>query len=200
MNPSLTTRPSLLLRLRDPRDARAWEWFVDAYTPLVFGFCRKRGLQASDAADVSQEVMAAVARAVPRFDYDPGRGGFRDWLFTVTRNKLNDFYNRRGRQPQGTGETGVHDRLEDQADLSQQHEAWERHWRQHVFERAAAEVRGEFTPVTWRAFWATAVEDLPVKAVAVELKITAGAVYIARSRVTARLRQAVEEIDEQDAG
>jgi hypothetical protein len=29
------TRPSLLVRLRDPRDAQAWAQFVDVYAPLI---------------------------------------------------------------------------------------------------------------------------------------------------------------------
>ena len=69
------TRPSLLLRLRDPRDEAAWRQFVDLYAPLVYGYARKQGLQDADAADLSQEVLCAVAGAVGRLEYDPRAGG-----------------------------------------------------------------------------------------------------------------------------
>src|SRR6516225_8690202 len=82
------TRPSLLVRLRDPRDADAWGEFVDRYGPLLYGYLRKQGLQDADAADLSQEVLSAVAGAVGRLEYDPRRGAFRNWLFTVVRRKL----------------------------------------------------------------------------------------------------------------
>src|SRR6476659_5999706 len=82
------TRASLVLRLRDPRDEAAWREFVDLYGPLVYGFLRKQGLQDADAADLGQEVLGAVAGAVGRLEYDPQRGSFRNWLFTVVRRSL----------------------------------------------------------------------------------------------------------------
>ena len=45
------TRPSLLIRVRDPADADAWRQFLDLYGPLVYRFARKRGLQDADAAE-----------------------------------------------------------------------------------------------------------------------------------------------------
>jgi len=81
---------------------------------LIYGFCRNRGLQDADAADVAQEVMRAVSRAIGSFDYQPQQGKFRSWLFTVTRNKFNNFLERRRRQPQGTGETVMQEYLEAQ--------------------------------------------------------------------------------------
>src|SRR5581483_3188670 len=66
---SQSTRPSLLMRLRDAGDAGAWATFVDVYTPLVYGYLRRRGLQDADAADVAQEVMTEVARSIRAFEY-----------------------------------------------------------------------------------------------------------------------------------
>src|SRR5262249_56151209 len=82
------TRASLLVRLRDPRDGAAWREFVERYGPVVYGYVRKQGLQDADAADLCQDVLAAVAGAVGRLNYDPNRGSFRNWLFTVVRRKL----------------------------------------------------------------------------------------------------------------
>src|SRR5438045_5366263 len=82
------TRPSLLLRLRDARDGVAWSEFVEVYAPLVYGYARRQGLQDADAADVCQEVLGGVAGSVGRLEYDPARGAFRNWLFTVVRRKL----------------------------------------------------------------------------------------------------------------
>src|SRR5947209_20209397 len=86
------TRASLLVRLRDPLDGAAWGRFVDLYAPLIYGYLRKQGLQDADAADLCQDVLAAVAGAVGRLDYDPARGAFRNWLFTVVRRKLANWW------------------------------------------------------------------------------------------------------------
>ena len=99
------TRASLLLRVRDAKDEAAWVQFVQIYTPLIYGYCRSRGLQESDAADVTQEVMRAVARAIARFEYDPQRGKFRNWLLTVVQSKLHNFLAQQQRQPALAGET-----------------------------------------------------------------------------------------------
>ena len=66
-----TTRASLILRLRHPDDAAAWEEFVAIYQPLIFRLAKSRGLQDADAFDVAQEVLARVAGAINRWDPDP---------------------------------------------------------------------------------------------------------------------------------
>src|SRR5919206_714447 len=108
------TRASLLVRLRDPNDADAWKEFVRLYASVIYGFARKRGLQDADAADLMQEVLRSVASAVGRLDYDPIRGTFRGWLYTVTRNKLYSFLNGRKGRPQAGGGSDARQRLEEQ--------------------------------------------------------------------------------------
>jgi RNA polymerase sigma-70 factor (ECF subfamily) len=72
---------------------------------------------------------------------------------------------------------------------------YEAEYRRQLFVWAAEEVRGEFADSTWQAFWRTAVEGQEIKAAAAELNISTGAVYIARSRVIARLRERIEEFE-----
>src|SRR3954464_229735 len=93
------TRASLLVRLRNRHDEAAWAEFVDLYAPLVYGYARKQGLQDADAADLSQDVLGAVCGAVGRLEYDPRRGAFRNWLFTVVRNKLSNWRRARKNRP-----------------------------------------------------------------------------------------------------
>lgn len=193
MSDAPTTRPSLLLRLRDPRDGVAWTRFVDVYAPLVYGFGRKHGLQDADAADLTQDVLRAVAASVGRLEYDPQRGSFRGWLFTIARNKLRNLLAARTRHVQGTGDTGVQQQLQEQPDDAET-TAWDREFAQRLFAWAAEQVRGSFQETTWQAFWQTAVEGKKPGDVAAALGISIGAVYIARSRVLARLREQVQEL------
>src|SRR5438477_8561824 len=108
MPESPLTRPSLLVRIRDAHDREAWGQFVQVYVPLIYRFVLRSGLQDADAADVTQEVLRAVARACKRLDYNPRRGRFRSWLLTVVRSKLSDFLAGQQRQEHGTGDTDVH--------------------------------------------------------------------------------------------
>jgi hypothetical protein len=67
MEQTPTTRPSLLVRLKDPGDERAWEEFAAIYSPLIYGLGRRKGLQHADAADLVQDVLRAVASAIGRW-------------------------------------------------------------------------------------------------------------------------------------
>jgi RNA polymerase sigma factor (sigma-70 family) len=190
------TRPSLLLRLRDAGDERAWQEFVEIYTPLVFGFVRRRGLQEADAADVAQEVMQAVARSIGSFGYQPEKGSFRSWLYTVTRNRFNNFLKRQQRQPRGTGDTAIQELLEE-LPCPESDDGWDREFHQWLLDWACAQVRSEFQTNTWQAFLLTAVEGKSPQDAAAALGSSVGAVYIARSRVTARIRDKVREASDE---
>jgi RNA polymerase sigma-70 factor (ECF subfamily) len=190
------TRPSLLARLRDPQDGRAWAEFLEIYDPLVRRLAVRRGLQEADAADLAQEVFRAVAAAIDRWDPDPARGSFRGWLSRIARNLTVNLLAAQRRHPRGTGDSEVQSFLERQpAPDGEDTLLFEHEYRRQVFAWAADRVRGEFRPSTWQAFWQTGVEGRDPKAVAVALGITAGAVYIARSRVMARLKREIERLE-----
>lgn len=188
------TRPSLLVRLRDMSNQNAWEDFVRLYTPLIYGYLRQRGLQEADAADVAQEVLKSVAGAIERFTYNPEQGKFRSWLLTITRNKLNNYFARQQRVQFDSG-TQVFERLAEQPSLEEL-SAWDQDFRRRVFQCACEQARGEVTPKTWQAFWETAVEGRRGEEVAEALGISVGAVYVARSRLTSRLRAIVADLGE----
>jgi RNA polymerase sigma factor (sigma-70 family) len=192
------TRVSLIARVRDPRDGVAWEEFVAVYLPMVRGYCVRRGLQEADAVDVTQDVMAAVSRAVRNFEYDPRRGGFRNWLFTSTRNQLGAFFEQKARRrDEGTGRTSIQEMLRQQPDDAEEQE-WDREYRQHLFEWAARQVRAEFEGATWKAFVLVAVEGRPAAEAAEALGLSPNAVYVARSRVLSRLRDLIHSVAEDD--
>src|SRR5215472_1187446 len=127
------TRASLLVRLRDPRDETAWREFVDLYVPVIYGYVRKQGLQDADAVDLSQEVISAVAGAVGRLEYDPSRGTFRSWLFTVVRRKLSNWRRAQKHRPRGSGDTATHRRLEQLPVAEGGNEDWEAEWQERVY-------------------------------------------------------------------
>ena len=187
------TRPSLLVRVRDLENHEAWKEFVGVYTPLIYGHCRKYGLQEADAADVAQEVMRVTAQAMPEFQYDAQRGKFRGWLLQTTRYRLHKFFARQQRAPQTASETAL-ERFLDREPGADELSRWDEDYRQRLFDWAAEKARPEFQPATWDAFWLTAVESVSVKDAAGQLGISIGAVYIARSRVTARLRELIETV------
>ncbi|OWK47176.1 RNA polymerase sigma factor [Fimbriiglobus ruber] len=189
------TRVTLLTRLKDGGDADAWREFVRLYGPVVYGFARKRGLQDADAADLMQEVLRSVARNAEKMEYDPKRGTFRGWLYTVTRNKIYNFLSAQKNRPRGTGDTGSQERLDSVPDRAEEPDSdWDIEYQRQLSSKAMDRVKHEFHSSTWQAFWKTAVDGRPAQEVGVELKMTPGAVYVAKSRVLARLREEVQRL------
>lgn len=195
MADALLTHPSLLVRLRDPHDRAAWEQFVELYGSIVYRFVRRRGLQDADAADLTQDVLQAVAQCMGRWQYDPAQGTFRGWLFGLTRNKIARFLHRRERQPIGSGDTGVNQRVGEAPSPDGDTEAvWNEEYEQQLFRLAAEQVQPSFAPTSWQAFWQTAVEGKSAAEVGAALGLSVGAVYVAKSRVLARLAERVREL------
>ena len=186
----------MLNRLKNGGDNQAWTAFVRLYGPVIYGFARKRGLQDADAADLMQEVMRSVARNVEKLDYDPNRGTFRGWLYTVTRNKIYNFLSAQKNRARAVGDSANHERLEalpDRVDTEADAD-WDREYQRRMSARAMERVKDEFQSNTWQAFWGTAVEGRPAAEVGAELEMTPGAVYVAKSRVLARLRTEVQRL------
>lgn len=196
MSDAPQTRPSLLVRIRDAQDGRAWAEFVEIYAPLVYAFVRRGGLQDADAADLTQEVLCAVARAARRLDYQPERGTFRSWLLTVTRNKLRNYLSRQQPGARGSGDSAVQGLLDALPDPEQDDvQQWNRQYRQRVLEWASVRVRPMVEERTWQAFWQTAVLARAPVEVAQELGLSVANVYRAKNRVIVRLKELVQELE-----
>jgi RNA polymerase sigma-70 factor (ECF subfamily) len=185
-----TTRLTLLIRLRDGQDNQAWSDFVEVYSPVVYGFARRQGLQDADAADLVQEVLRSVARSIPNYDHEKGR--FRSWLMGVVRNRLREFWVHHGREAAGSGDTRVLRLMEQFPSQEDAEHVWEQEYQQSVFRMAVARIRDKFEDSTWQAFWRTNIEGKSTQEVAQSLGMSEGAVYIAKSRVLARLKKQVQ--------
>ena len=188
------TRHSLLVRLYDPQDEQAWTEFLEIYEPLIYRLARRRGFQDADAADLSQEIFRSVAAAVERWRLNPDRGPFRAWLFLIARNAMINALKKKQRRPQATGNTQFRLLLESQPAPDDAAAMVETEYERDLFHWAAEQIRGEFRSSTWQAFWLTGVEGQTPQAAAKSVGLSVGAVYIARSRVMARLKEKIEQV------
>jgi RNA polymerase sigma-70 factor (ECF subfamily) len=189
------TRDSLIVRLADPADEAAWREFLEIYRPVIYRTVLRHGLQESDADDVVQQILMAIVEAVGRWQHSGHAGSFRAWLFTITRNLLINFVSRR--RQQGVGGTSFAEMLEQEPDNDPaSHHHFEEEYRAEVFRWAAAQIRNEFQAKTWEAFWRTAVGGEPIADVARSLRLSVGSVYAARSRIMARLKRKVSEVEQ----
>lgn len=195
MTESPVTRATLLLRLRDGSDSDAWSLFLKDYGPMLYRFVRSRGLQDADASDVVQDVLRSVGSAISGLDYQKEKGGFRAWLFTITRNKLSSFFEKRKR----LGPTGNNtDQLKSLGDAevgqTQLDDQWEREYQKQLAAKAMERVKPETEPTTWAAFEMTAVQGINASQAGQQLSLSTGAVYVAKSRVIAKLRAEIQRL------
>src|SRR5688500_1083708 len=189
------TSASLLERVRASPHGDSWRHLVELYDPLIRGWLKHRGLSTSDVDDVTQDVMAVVLRRLAEFQHNGRVGAFRTWLKTITVNCLRDHWKRGKNLPRATGQSSFQEFLAALADPeSELSRKWDLEHDRHVARQLLDVLRGEFEPRTWQAFQRTALEGASAGDVAAELGLTANAVFIARSRVLARLRQEAAEL------
>ena len=181
------TRQSLIARLNDARDAAAWMEFCAIYEPTVYRIARKFGLQDADAREVTQEVLLLVSRKIHGFELTRD-GRFRGWLARIARNSTVDLIRRRRVSVVGGSEFNRRVAEVPTLDEQDEREEFELEARRQQFRWAADQVRHLVNANTWQAFWLSAVDGKPGEEIAKRLGMSVGAVYVARCRVLAKVK------------
>ena len=186
-----STPYSLLLAARNGQP-EAWGRFVHLYGPLVYRWIRRAGLQSSDAADVTQDVLMSVSKDLVRFDPNHPEVRFRAWLWTITRNKVHDLARRRTPMPLG-GSAAQRQLSQVPEDLPGD-DPTNSNTTTTIAHRAVQLVQGEFESQTWEAFRRVTMEGQRPVDVANDLGMTLGAVCTAKWRVLKRLRAEMQDL------
>lgn len=181
------TRRSLLFRAQSGEPA-AWEALTTLYRPLLVGWLRRQGVPAGEVDDLVQEVLLSVVQSLPGFAHSGRVGAFRAWLRAIACHRTLDHFRAAGR---GGAAGGVDlSQLEDpDSELARR---WDEEHDRYVLGCLLDAVAAEFEPATLAAFRRLALDDAPGAAVAAELGMSVGAVYVAKSRVLQRIRKEAE--------
>ncbi|MEM9409839.1 MAG: sigma-70 family RNA polymerase sigma factor [Planctomycetota bacterium] len=179
-----TTSESLLLRLRHTEDDAAWSRFVELYTPMLFQWARRTGLQPQDASDLVQEVLTILFRKLPDFNYDSNKS-FRSWLKTITINKYREFCRRKSVSRNAVTGTVINDLLAE----PQVGSKWDVSYQRSIFQTALEIIRPEFRPRTWDAVTKFLMEQQTAAQISQETGVSPWTIYAAKSRLMARLRE-----------
>lgn len=180
-----STSRTLLERVR-VLDPEAWRRFVYLYGPVIFQWCRRAGLQAHDAADVTQDVFHSVAASVARFRKEQAGDSFRGWLRTIAANKIRDHF--RAAQKLAAPNAALDEiAAPDPSSFDAAPNSTD-----DLARRAMSLIQTEFETKTWQAFLACAVSGQTAAVVAEQLGMTVAAVHKAKSRVLHRLRRELD--------
>lgn len=202
---AFTTRKSLLAQLREGGEI-PWREFYTAYKPLILLCGGDCGLNADEKEELVQKVMCEIFRNdiigkydpdhVPGnvvFKHDPARGRFRHYLRKIIRYQALRIIARRN---------NADIPFDDAVQEAEQHTdnaleaAWDEEWKQHLLNMALVELKGRVQPETYSAFEMYALQNRPLREVAEFHDLSPSAVYTARSRCVAILREIIKELEE----
>src|SRR5690349_3903919 len=93
---TIATRESLLSRLKNSEDHESWRQFFDIYWKLIYSVALRAGLTETEAQEVVQDTVVAIAASIKEFRYSPEKASFKTWLGQITRFRIaNQFRKRR---------------------------------------------------------------------------------------------------------
>lgn len=179
----------------------------ETYWSPVYGFIRRRGHNADEAADLTQEFFATLIEKDYLQAADSERGRFRSFLLTAVKRFLSKQRERDGALKRGGGQRPIsldfvagetHYRLEPADDWTPER-IFERRWALTVLERVVERLGEEYAargkaPLFERLkACLTGAADAPALAqVASELQMSEGAVKVAAHRLRSRYREVLK--------
>lgn len=185
----LSTRQSLLSRLRDCEDQQGWREFFDTYWRLIYNVARHAGLDDATAQDVVQNTFIYLTRRMPKFHYDARRGSFKSWLRRVTRSRISVHCRRAQSKepplpelPLEGSDANVWESIPDPAPDALD-EVWQREWEENLVKAALRRIRPKVSAEQLMIFELAALGEVPLKQVARKLEVSLMQVYLARHRV-----------------
>jgi RNA polymerase sigma-70 factor (ECF subfamily) len=195
-SPGLSTNTLLLRLQQEGSDADAWEQFALRYGRQFYQWCRARGLQDADAAEVTQEVFLRVVKGIATFER--ARGSARTWLFTILRNCLAKYLAKDSPTREGKAARLVLESQEAAADLEQRlNKEFDLERLEIAENNVRSRLRGNHT---WLAYELTCKEGLSDDAAAKQLGIPRPHVIRYRSRLIKMLQEEVGSLEDREEG
>lgn len=198
---SISTRESLLQRLKDWQDQGGWQEFFNIYWRLIYSVARRSGLSDAEAQDVVQETVISVAKSIHGFVYDPALGSFKGWLMRVIQRRIRDVHRKKHYQV-GDQKFLKEEALDSQllathpdgasVDLDQ---TWEEEWQRNAMEKAWERIRSQANPRDYQIFDLHVNKGLSVREVATRLGVNAAQVYMAKYRISALLKKEIKSLE-----
>jgi RNA polymerase sigma factor (sigma-70 family) len=208
LDPIFATRTTtrLLDALRDNANEPVWTQIDARYRPVIRGLARRIGVPEAEADDVAQQSLAEFVRCFRDGRYDRTKGRLSSWILSIAHHTSLAAIRRRrrdsgggpgagGAAPVAGGAEGV-----DPADPASAERALRNVWNEErdrvILHHAMATLHdeGSMDERTLLAFELSALRGVPAGEAASQCQMTVEQLYVARSRVTRRLRVMVREM------
>lgn len=169
---------------------------VELYAPLAKSWALYAGVPGHRVGDILQEVFLSIHRSINDFQPTADTSGFRGWVWSITKNKIRDYFRREAEQPIAKGGSSAFGALSQFPDPVLPDEPPSTPGdTSSLLHRALNMVRVEFRERTWEAFWRSTVLGQATDRVAEELGVSTASVRQAKSRILRRLRQQLGDLE-----
>lgn len=199
----LPTRRSLLSRLRHWDDADSWEEFFYRYWKLIYSSARRAGLSDADAQDVVQETVLAVAKQLPEFRYDPGKGSFKGWLLTISRRIIGKRFRALSREAtliSGNGNSanprGAEPTLQGWNEFNLE-TVWDEEWKRNLLDLALSRVKSKVQAQHFQIFSYAVLKEWPVRKIAQAFGLSSARIYLIRHRVSKLVKKELAVLEKE---
>ena len=196
----LSTRRSLITRLKNWDDQEGWREFFQTYWKLIFSVAIKSGLTEEEAEDVVQETVLTVAKTMDTYRYEPEKCRFKTWLMRITRLRIVDQFRKRGPEfaaraarTDTTTRTPTEERIPDPTTPFVEM-LWDEEWKKNLVDAAMNRVKRRVKPVHYQIFYLSVVKELGAAHVARTLGVSAGQVYLVKHRVAAQVKKEIQQL------
>ena len=191
MPENYNTRETLLLKLKNSHDDKAWQEFNNIYQGFIWSILIKMQIPKADQGDLVQDVLIKSWKALPDFDYDSGRGKFRSWLSLVTSNAARSYFRIHNR----------HSALFINEDSDQKVEAEIEkislaEWKKFIAEKAWANVSPQLNE-TLRQCFELISQGVDMHEIGEQLAIPYNTVCVYKKRVINKIAKEIAELEEQ---
>jgi len=187
----LPTRMTLLAKIQDPHNEKAWEQFIEYYSPFVFGFLHRLNLDHHEKEEFHQKVFTKLWQLVEKEDFPEIKGRFRAWFKTVIHNEVKNYFRSKSTKTK---------KLQDLAELNKRSseeneiDVWiDEEWAEFVSDKAWSNISNDFNETTKQAFLMS-VDGESAETIAEKLNIKTSSIYVYRKRIGDRLKEEVDSI------
>ena len=193
-----TTRPSLLARVANHEEP-SWEEFYRIYAPYIRSIGYRIGIDPGGREDLVQMVMLEVFEK-DKANFERQRlGSFRRYLRMMIQNRAKDLIRKLAKNPLVISSEPSDEQLPQDDTLDLQHSThYEKEWKNFQLNSILAIVKERVEPKTYQAFHLYAMEDMDVNEVANYLEMTAGSVYLAKTRCMDAAREINRKLKRED--
>ena len=146
------TSKTLLLRLQQQNDEKAWERFSLEYRPFIYSLIKVYGVSHEDSEELVQDVLVKVWKAMGDFLYVRERCKFRTWLSRIIKNATLNFLNLKKNKAKKLEVDDSEDALNNFSSRNEVDEKAETEWKLFIANKAWENIQESFSEKVLQAY------------------------------------------------